>query len=153
MNPPMQLLTAITGFEDQRAHQHPSAPKCLTIISQGKRFRKGFCQQKDRIVELHKKHAGIVQTLFWYRSVLYLGDGAAAHLWKEKQTVFPAGKAVCILKNTFYLKVRASPTFLVIPRLSQYSRMATANLREAPIRSRISARVIWPCCATCSFAI
>lgn len=28
LNPPMQLLTAITGFEDQRAHQHPSAPKC-----------------------------------------------------------------------------------------------------------------------------
>ena len=34
MNPPMQLLTAITGFEDQRAHQHPSAPKCLSSIAQ-----------------------------------------------------------------------------------------------------------------------
>lgn len=26
LNPPMQLLTTITGFEDQRAHQHPSTP-------------------------------------------------------------------------------------------------------------------------------
>ena len=56
-------------------------------------------------------------------------------------------------KLFLYLKVLASPTFLVMPRLSQYSKIATANLREAPIRSRISARVICPFLATCSLAI
>ena len=56
-------------------------------------------------------------------------------------------------QNFFYLKVLASPAFLVMPRLSQYSKIATANLREAPIRSRISARVICPFLATCSLAI
>ena len=39
----MQLLTAITGFEDQRAHQHPSAPKCLSSIAQKNLFGKKFC--------------------------------------------------------------------------------------------------------------
>ena len=41
-----------------------------------------------------------------------------------------------------YFNTLASPTFLVILRRSQYSSTATANLREVPIRSRISASVI-----------
>lgn len=56
LNPPMQLLTAITGFEDQRAHQHPSAPKCLSSIAQKNLFGKKFCFREWIIVELHKNH-------------------------------------------------------------------------------------------------
>ena len=32
-NPPGQLLTTCNGFEDRGAHQHPSAPKCVSIIA------------------------------------------------------------------------------------------------------------------------
>ena len=32
-NPPKELFTPITGFEDQGAHQHPSTPVCNAILS------------------------------------------------------------------------------------------------------------------------
>ena len=31
-NPPKQLFTTSTGFEDQRAHQHPSTPIDISLI-------------------------------------------------------------------------------------------------------------------------
>ena len=44
-NPPRQLFTTLTGFEDQGAHQHPSAPECesqYTIAFPKKQWEKAF---------------------------------------------------------------------------------------------------------------
>lgn len=41
-NPPGRLLIPYTDFEDQRAHQHPSTPKTITILSEKIRFSYDF---------------------------------------------------------------------------------------------------------------
>ena len=92
-----------------------------------------------------------------YKRDLALDDKSVSSTAVLDQQALPAGHPPPFEKGGrklfLYLKVLASPTFLVMPRLSQYSKIATANLREAPIRSRISARVICPFLATCSLAI
>ena len=117
------------------------------------------------------RNGSLLRGLFSYKSPLFckpifdLQNSPAKALEPQRisspaehdQQAVPAGHPPPFEKGGrklfLYLKVLVSPTFLVMPRLSQYSKIATANLREAPIRSRISARVICPFLATCSLAI
>ena len=103
-NPPMQLLTAITGFEDRRAHQRP--------------------------IRSH------IACSLYHRN----GQNSSYFI---------------IVKMNFYslpVNVRASPTFLVIFFLSQYSSRARVYFLELPSRSRTSPREIWPCSLAKSIA-
>lgn len=74
-NPPRQLFTTLTGFEDQGAHQHPSAPGCesqYTIAFPKKQWKKTFFPSLRLFLRLFQKPCPIRRMSPSFFSILFL---------------------------------------------------------------------------------